>query len=66
MHVNCSCGGRPRLLNTKMEWSCVLQVARRRASTAPNVARHIEQDFAISVSAQIVRQALQRSGLSAQ
>ena len=25
-NVNCSCRGRPWLLNTKMEWSCMLQV----------------------------------------
>jgi transposase len=65
-NVNCLRGSRPRILNTEMQQSCVLQLMRGRANTAPDVARHVEQDFGISVSTQTVRHALQRCGLSAQ
>ena len=47
INLNCLHGGRPRILNTKMEWSCLLQVARRRVSTILNVARHVKKDFGI-------------------
>lgn len=49
-----------------MEWSCVLQVTRGRASIALDVARHVTQNFGISMSTQTVKRALQRSGLSSQ
>ena len=65
-NVTCLRGGRPRLLNTKMQRSCVLQLTRGRASTTRDVARHINQDFGISMSVQTVRRALQRSSLSVQ
>jgi hypothetical protein len=42
-NITCLCGGRPRLLNTKMQRLCVLQLTRGRASTAPDVARHVNQ-----------------------
>lgn len=65
-NVNCSRGGRPRLLNKEMKQSSVLQVVRGRVSIALDVARHVEHDQGTSVSAQIVRRALHRSGLSSQ
>lgn len=49
-----------------MQRSCVLQLMGGRASNVLDVARHVEEDFGIFVSAQTMRRALQRSGLSAQ
>ena len=49
-----------------MVWSCVLQVMRGGPSITLDVARRVEHDFGISMSAQIVRCAPQRSGLSSQ
>lgn len=43
-NVNCSRGGRPRLLNKEMKQSFVLQVVRGRVSIALDVARHVEHD----------------------
>lgn len=65
-NVNCSRGGRPQLLNEEIERSCVQQVARARMNIAPHVANHAEHDFGISVSAQTMRHAFQRSVLSSQ
>ena len=64
-NVNYLHGGRPQLLNKEMERSFVLQVMGR-VSTALDVVRHVEHDFRILVSAQIVMRALHRSDLYSQ
>lgn len=64
-NVNCSHGGRQRLLNKEMKQSFVLPLMRGELSIALDVARLVEHDWKIS-RAQIVRRVLHRSGLSSQ
>ena len=65
-NANCSCGGRPRIMNIAEERTCVLEMVRGRVGTCANAARQVNQVLEIQVSRQIVMHTLVRVGLHSQ